>query len=260
MTSKTGALFAAREVALLVEDPIVRQQNLAVDSRELAAVGDRSAVVDAPLHVVRVERGAGVERLTVHQFRHARDDDDVLARRDQPVELGPRVQQELPLEEQILRWVARECELRERYEVGALLLGLAHEREHPVNIPLEVADCGIDLPRGLCVWASRIVPLHNPGIYPGTWGASVLPVLPPVTGRKRCAMRPRGDGGGERSGGAARRAFSPFERKNRRSLCSFRMPLRVTAALNRETIPSGGSPSLISTYAIKFTPYTHRCI
>lgn len=57
---------------------------------------------------------------------------------------------------------------------------------------------------------------------------------------------------------AASRAFSPLDRKNLRSLCSLSIPFRVTAALNLETIPSGGSPSLISTYAIHHPRYSAK--
>ena len=117
-----------REIALFVEDSVVRQEPLAVDRLHVAVRADRARVEE-----IRVEVGEADQR----------DDPSGLLRdlAQRPL----RRADEARAQEQVLRRVAGHRELREEREVGALVARLAEAGEDQVAIPLEVADDGVDL-------------------------------------------------------------------------------------------------------------------
>ena len=186
-----------------------------------------------------------MEGLAVDEFRNADDDGDAVGGFGDALQLGPGVEEELALEEEVLRRVAGEGQFREGDEVGLLFLCLADERKHPLGVALEVADGGVHLAEGYADGPHESP--HNADSGNGGCALAVL-TCQRVQARRKGYMPERRRRLAERR--AAMRAFSPLERKKRRSLWALRMPLRVTAARNRDTIASGGSPSLISTYAM----------
>ena len=105
-------------------------------------------VVDAALHLVRVEGRAEVEGLPVHEIGNADDDGDAVRRPGDAFQLGAGVEEELALEEEVLRRVAGEGELREGYDVGPAFPRLLDERKHPFGVAVEVADGCIHLAEG----------------------------------------------------------------------------------------------------------------
>ena len=58
------------------------------------------------------------------------------------------IEEELALEEEVLRRVAGEGQLREGDEVGLLFPGLIDEHKHPLGVALQVADGGVHLAEG----------------------------------------------------------------------------------------------------------------
>ena len=117
-----------REVAVLVEHAVVRQEALAVHGAD-GAVGEDEARVG---EVAVVVRGAD-ER------------DDVAALDGDPLHgLLGRAHEPGP-QEQVLRRVAGDGELGEEDEVGALVACLGEAPDDPVAVPVEVADDGVDL-------------------------------------------------------------------------------------------------------------------
>jgi hypothetical protein len=121
-------LAARLEVANLVEDAVVRQEPLRVNGFQLAVGADRAAVVE-----VAVEPGDADERGDVRRLRGDLFD-------------GPaRFAQEPWTEEKILRRVARDRELGEEDEVGAGAPRLPQPADDASDVPVEVADDGVDL-------------------------------------------------------------------------------------------------------------------
>ena len=143
-----GALVAAREVALLVEHAVVRQEDLAVNGGDAAVMEDGCAVVDAAFHLVWVEGCTEVERLAVHEVGNPDHDSDAVGCLGDALQLGAGVEEELALEEQVFRGVAGEGEFREGYEVGLALTGLLDEREYAFGVAVEVADGCVHLAEG----------------------------------------------------------------------------------------------------------------
>ena len=116
------------EVAVLVEDAVVRQEALAVDAADLAAGEHEAGVVE-----VGVEVGGADERRD--PVRLARELLDRALRR--PDEPRPQ--------EQVLGRVAGDGELGEEDEVGARLTRLGEPGQDPATVAVEVADDGVDL-------------------------------------------------------------------------------------------------------------------
>ena len=116
------------EVAVLVEDAVVREELLPVEAAYLAPRTDGACIREIP-----VEPWCADEHHALP--RRARDLlDDVVC---SPYEAGP--------EEEIFGRVARHGQLREQHEVRVLRLRVGQEREDLVTVPLEVADHGIQL-------------------------------------------------------------------------------------------------------------------
>ena len=121
-------VVAGREVAVFVEDAVVREEPLADESLDLAAGADRARVVKVAVEV----RGA--------------DERDDSARG--PRDLGERLlgcANEARPEQEVLRRIARHRELREDHQVGARALRLLEPVEDQRAVAVEVADDRIDL-------------------------------------------------------------------------------------------------------------------
>ena len=121
-------LAPGREVAVLVEDAVVREEVLAIDALDRPLCADEGGV-----------REIAVERRRAHQRdrvgARARDLVDGLARCTH--EAGP--------EQQVLGRVARDGELGEDDEVCRRALRLRHRGHDPLDVPLQVADDGVQL-------------------------------------------------------------------------------------------------------------------
>ncbi len=126
--SEQEEVVAGREVAVLVEDAVVRQEALAVDAADLAARQDVAGVRE-----IGVEVGGADER---HDPLRLGGD-----RLDRPAGGAdePRAQQ------QVLRRVAGDRELREEDEVGAGIPRRGEPVEDPGPIAVEIADDAVDL-------------------------------------------------------------------------------------------------------------------
>ena len=129
-------LVAGREVAVLVEDAVVRQEALLVDRAHLAAGAD----------------GAGVEEVAVED-RRADERHDAACRERDLLERALRRADEPGPQQEVLGRVAGDGELREEDEVGARLAGLLEPAQDLLPVPVQVADDGVDLcecePHGL---------------------------------------------------------------------------------------------------------------
>src|SRR5581483_7455056 len=124
-------LPAGREVAVLVEDAVIREEALRVDGSELPA-GAHCAGVDE----VAVEERAADER------------GDSVRLGGDALERAARLADERRAEKQVLRGVARDAELREEDEVRAGVARLCEPAEDPLAVSVEVADGGVDLREG----------------------------------------------------------------------------------------------------------------
>ena len=124
-------VVAGGEVALLVEDAVVRQVPLLGPAGHLAVHADRAGVVE-----VAVEE-SGTPTSATRPVRLGRD----------ALERGARGAHEARPQEQILGRIARHGELGEDDEVGAGGPGLLEAREDQLAVPLEVSDGRIDLAR-----------------------------------------------------------------------------------------------------------------
>ena len=137
---------AALEVALLVEDAVVGQVQLAVDRLHGAAGDHRERVVDVVLAL-----GEADER------------DDPLGRRRDAVQRRARVAQEVLLEQQVLWRVAGQRKLGEEHELGAGLAGAVGQLDDRALVAGDVAHDCVHLregdPQGS---ARRCHPLHHP--------------------------------------------------------------------------------------------------
>ena len=117
-----------REVAVLVEDAVVRQEALAVDGLHLAVGADRARVVE-----VAVEVGEADER-----------DEAARLARDLLQRLLGRADEARP-QQQVLGRVGRDGELGQEHEVGLGAAGLGDRLQDALAVAVEVADGGVDL-------------------------------------------------------------------------------------------------------------------
>ena len=125
-------LGARLEVALLVEHAVVRQQPLAVDVGHAAVRADEARVVEAAV--------LGVRRTD--------ERDDARGRlRHLTCRLRSRTD-ERGAEQEVLRRIAGDRELREHNEVGAGDARLSDPRDDAVTVAVEVADGRVDLSQG----------------------------------------------------------------------------------------------------------------
>jgi hypothetical protein len=112
----------------IVEDAVVRQEALAVRRLDFAGGADRACVVEVAVEVGEAdERGQapGLARYLSERLSSGAD--------------------EAGAEEEVLRWVARNGEFGEEDEVGAGGSRFAQAREDLFAVPVQVADCRIDL-------------------------------------------------------------------------------------------------------------------
>ena len=116
------------EVAVLVEDAVVRQEALPVDRLQLAAGADRAGVVE-----VAVEVGEPDER-----------GDSVRGARDLAERLLRGAQEARP-QEQVFGRVAGDRELGEEHKVGAGDLRFLESAQDARTVAVEVADGGVYL-------------------------------------------------------------------------------------------------------------------
>jgi predicted amidohydrolase len=121
-------VVARREIPVFVEDAVVRQVALAVDVPHLA-VGKREACVVE----VGVEVGSTDERR------------DPVGRLRDLVDRAPRRADEAGPQEQVLRRIAGDDELREEDEVGAGVPGLVEPLDDACRVAVDIADDAIDL-------------------------------------------------------------------------------------------------------------------
>jgi hypothetical protein len=122
------AVARGREVAVFVEDPVVRQEPLAVDGLHLAAGADGAGVVEVAVEVGEVDERDGVVRGAGDRVQR------LVCRAHEP-----RPQQ------QVLGRVTGDGELREEDEVGLGAAGLLDRLEDSRAVAVEVADGGVDL-------------------------------------------------------------------------------------------------------------------
>ena len=121
-------LVAGREVPVLVEDAVIRQEPLADERLHLAAGTNRTRVVEVAVEMRRAD-----ER-----------DDPARRSRDLVERLLGRPDEARPKQE-ILGRIARHGELREDGEIGVVALCLLEAVEDQCAVAVEVADDRIDL-------------------------------------------------------------------------------------------------------------------
>ena len=116
------------EVPVLVEDAVVRQEALAVHRLDLAGGADVARVVEIAVEVRRADedgRAARLARDLLDRFLRGTD------------EAGP--------EQEVLRRIAGDGQLREDDEVGGVALRLGEPLEDQLAVALEIADDRVDL-------------------------------------------------------------------------------------------------------------------
>ncbi len=121
-------VVAGREVAVLVEDAVVRQVALAIDRAYLAVGEDEAGVVEV-----------GVE------MRGSDEHGDVPRRPRDLVDGTPGGAHETGAEQQVLRWVAGDDELGEEDEVCLLGPRVGQPLDDPGRVAVDVPDDAIDL-------------------------------------------------------------------------------------------------------------------
>ena len=121
-------LAAGREVAVLVEDAVVRQEVLAVDPLDSPFRADEGGIRE-----IALERRAADER------------DDAGTGAGDLVDRLPRGADEPGSQEQVLGRVAGDRELREDDEVGLGSLRLLDRGHDPLHVPVEVAHDDVQL-------------------------------------------------------------------------------------------------------------------
>ena len=119
---------AGLEVPILVEDPVVGKELLAIHRLHLAVDADR----------------AGVEKVAI-EVRRAHERRDAPRRGGDLLQRACRGLQEARAQEEVLRRIARDGELREEHEVGAARPGLFESGEDAIAVAVEVADDRVDL-------------------------------------------------------------------------------------------------------------------
>jgi len=126
-----GIAVPGTEIAVLVEDTVVRQQDLVVHRCQAPVVEDCRCVVQ-PLLLVDKPDNSG----------------DAPGRPLDVLERPQVVIHELRLEQQVLGGIAGHGELGEGHDVGPGLPGAADRFDDPVPVAGEVADRGVDLCHG----------------------------------------------------------------------------------------------------------------
>ena len=121
-------LPAFGEVAVLVEDAVVRQEVLAVDGADLPAA----------------EHGARVREVTVEEGA-ADEGRDPVGRAGDLLERGPRSLEKPRTQQQVLGRVAGHGQLREHDEIGACPPRVGERREDPGAVAVEIPDHGVEL-------------------------------------------------------------------------------------------------------------------
>src|SRR4029453_3284264 len=116
------------EVAVLVEDAVVREEAFAVDRLDLARGADRARVVEVAVEVGRADEGG-----------------DASGRAGDLLERALRGADEPRPEQQVLGRVAGDGELGKEDEVGVGLPGLFEPGQNPVAVSVEGASGGDDL-------------------------------------------------------------------------------------------------------------------
>ena len=119
---------ARREIAVLVEHPVVREEALAVDRLHLAGRTNCERVVQVAVEV-----------------RRADERDDAAGRARNLLERALGSLQELGPQQKVFRRVAGHRQLGEEDDLGAGLLGVLHPTDDFLAVPVEVADRGVDL-------------------------------------------------------------------------------------------------------------------
>jgi uncharacterized membrane protein len=119
---------AGTEVAELVEYAVVRQALLPV-RRDPASAG---------------EHRGGVEKVDV-ALGEAHDHDEAAGVLSDPLDGSAARLDERRPEQQVLRRIARNRELRECEEIDATLLRARHHAQHRIGIAFDIADDGVDL-------------------------------------------------------------------------------------------------------------------
>src|SRR5581483_260546 len=125
------ALVAYREVALLVEDAVVRQENLVIDRLDLAVADERGRVEDLTLLIDEAD-----------------DRRDAARRGDDRFELLEVVAHEGGLQDEVFRRIAGEGELGEAHDVGLRFARLVDAADDESRVAGQVADDGVDLGQG----------------------------------------------------------------------------------------------------------------
>ena len=119
------------EIAVLVEDAVVREEPLADDRLHLAAGADCAGVVEVAVEV-----------------RRADERRDSAARAGDLLERALGGADEARAEEEVLGGIAGDDQLGEEDDVHALLLRLVEALQDPSGVPLQVADDGVHLGEG----------------------------------------------------------------------------------------------------------------
>jgi len=119
---------ACGEVAVLVEDAVVRQEALAVDRLDLAVGAHGARVVKVGLEVGEADERDDALRLRRDLLQRARGGAD-----------------EAGSQQEVLGRITGHRELGEEREVRALVARLLEAREDQVAVAVEVAHDGIDL-------------------------------------------------------------------------------------------------------------------
>ena len=122
------AAVAGLEVALLVEDAVVRQEDLVIDGRDLAVVQERGGVEEITVLVDKADHGGDVRG---GPCDHA--------------ELREVVADECRLEDEVLGRIAGDRQLRKADDVGARGARLVHPADDQPRISGQVTDGWVDL-------------------------------------------------------------------------------------------------------------------
>jgi hypothetical protein len=122
---------AGSEVAVLVEDAVVRQEALAVDRLHLPAREDETGVEEVAVEVGRAHEHGRAACLTRDLLDAA---------------LGGA--HEAGTQQQVLRRIAGDRKLREEDEIGSVRFRVGEVAENHVAVALEVSDDRVDLGKG----------------------------------------------------------------------------------------------------------------
>ncbi len=146
-----GFLHAGREVALLVEDGVVRQQTLVVDADHLTSRAHSRRVVQIEAGIDEADHRGAATGTGSHLLQR-----------------GAIVGDEPGLQYEVFGRVAGDGELGEGGQVGVGGLGPAERGRDPLDVPIEVADDGVDLaerhPKAGHAGSPRLGQRHERGV------------------------------------------------------------------------------------------------